>query len=252
MVNRVQACDGRRRALPWPIAQMATAASRSPSTPSSALTASSAKPSTRRVGRLQRRGHAEDVGQRGAGVPEGVAIGSGSVAEGVPPEGAGHDQRDRRLRKARLTAACGDERGAHIARAQLAQTVVLRGVVVDARGQVGEIAAHEVELEVVARARRARGAKFDDALANRRDVAAVAADRSTGAPPGPAWRGRAWARSCLRRDRCARVLRAPALGAGKVGRQRERRERRGRPCTRAARSTSPLPRWLVRTRAQRP
>src|ERR687885_663856 len=102
-----------------------------------------------------------------------MSVGAGAVTPGVAPEGAGHDQRDRRLSEARLTAAGRDEDTAQVTRAQLAQTVVLGGVVVDARRQIGQIAAHEVQLEVVARARRARGAKLDDSLPDARDVPAV-------------------------------------------------------------------------------
>jgi len=50
-----------------------------------------------------------------------------------------------------LVGHCGHDRAAQVARAQLAQAVVVRGVVIDARGQVRQVAAREVELEVVPR-----------------------------------------------------------------------------------------------------
>jgi hypothetical protein len=85
-----------------------------------------------------------------------MAIGARLVAPGVAPERAGHRQYDWRLGQARRVAASLDHRAAQVAPAQLAQAVVVGGVVVHARREIRQVAAHEVQLEVVPRPRPAR------------------------------------------------------------------------------------------------
>ena len=102
-----------------------------------------------------------------------MPIGAGLVAEGVAPERAGHDQHDRRLSEARLPSAGRHQNAPQVARAQPAESVVLRGVVVDARRQIRQIGANEVQLQVVVAAGCARGAKLNDALCQRPHVATV-------------------------------------------------------------------------------
>ena len=136
----------------WPSATSATVDSRMPSMSSSALTSASAYPNTS-VGRdLRRRRDREDVRERRAGVPVGVPVGALAVAPRVAPERARHGQHDGCGGDRRLVPGRVDERGAEVAPAQPAQAVVDRGVVVDAGGEVGEIGADEVQLEVVLRA----------------------------------------------------------------------------------------------------
>ncbi len=61
----------------------------------------------------------------------------------------------------RLVAGRRYQRASKVTFAQLTQRVVVRGVVIDARVQVRQVAAHEVQLKVVARAGAACRAEFD-------------------------------------------------------------------------------------------
>ena len=144
-----------------PRATRLTAASRSPSTASRALISPSANPSTTRAGSLRIGGHRQEVGERGCRVPIDVAIGAGLVAPGVSPEGARPDGDDGSGGDRRLLPGRRDDGCPVVSRAQLAQAVIVRRILVDTRLQPGQLATDEIELQVVPRAGAPRGAEID-------------------------------------------------------------------------------------------
>ena len=98
------------------------------------------------------RRNGEDVPERRAEIPEGVAVGALLVAPGVAPEGAGCDQNRGRCRYRRLPTGSFDDRLSIITRTNPPEAVGVGGVVVDAGVETIEVATDVVELQVVARA----------------------------------------------------------------------------------------------------
>src|SRR5690606_18794643 len=106
-------------------------------------------------------GDGQDVAQRRAQIPPGVAVGALLVAPGVAPEGAGRHQQRWRFCYRWFSPGSFNNRPSIVARTNPPEAVGVGGVVVDAGGEAGEIASYVVELQVVARASAAGGAVED-------------------------------------------------------------------------------------------
>ena len=98
-------------------------------------------------------GEREQVGEDRAAVPEAVAVGPRLVLPAVAPERAGEEDERRGGGGRRLPSRRADDGLAVVAGAEPSQREVVRPEVVDARVEVGKRPAHEVEIDVVERAR---------------------------------------------------------------------------------------------------
>ena len=88
-----------------------------------------------------------------ARVPEAVTVGPSLVLPGVAPVGRRRHENGGRPRDRRLPSGRLDQHRPAVRRAQPSQREVLRAEVVDAGLQPGELAADQVEIDVVERAR---------------------------------------------------------------------------------------------------
>src|SRR5215213_5619064 len=106
-------------------------------------------------------GHRQLVGERGRRVPIDVAIRAGLVAPGVTPEGARPDGDDGSGGDRRLLAGRRDDGRPVVSRAELAQAVIVRRILIDTRLQPRHFATDEVELQVVLRAGATGGPELE-------------------------------------------------------------------------------------------
>ena len=171
---------------------MATAASRTPSTSRTRFTASSAKPVTTCVSRPARRRDRQRIRKYGAAVPIGVPVRAALVLPRVPPEYTRVDNRHGRrchlgVARRRGQQAPLDSRPTALDVARcLAPRIGRRPA-----GQARQVAAHQVQLDVVQRAgarRRARKAiwplgTFSHLVMPAESLSSAATSSSVGAPP---------------------------------------------------------------------
>src|SRR5439155_22958772 len=98
-------------------------------------------------------GHGEQVRVERSSVPEGMAVGSVLVLPGVAPVRRGARDEGRRLSQRRLAAGSLDDRASVITDTQAPKREVVRAEVVNARWQIREVTAGEIEIDVVESAR---------------------------------------------------------------------------------------------------
>jgi hypothetical protein len=101
----------------------------------------------------QSRGHGKQVRVERSAVPEDVAVGSLSVLPGVAPVRRGARDDDRRPSQRWLGAGSLDERASVVTDTQAPKREVVHAEVVDARWQIREVTAGEIEVDVVESAR---------------------------------------------------------------------------------------------------
>src|SRR5271157_5287200 len=90
-----------------------------------------------------------------------MAVGSRLILPGIAPVGAGANDSQRRVGDGGFTAGGLEQDTAIVSGAQPAQSELGRGEVIDASLKIGEVAANQVELDLVERSRASRGAKID-------------------------------------------------------------------------------------------
>ena len=109
----------------------------------------------------QRRADRQQVGEQRAVVPAEVAIGAVLIFPGVPPVCSSADDGQRGMGDGGLGGGSGDQDAAIVPGAQFAQAKFGGGKVIDAGFEIREIAADQVEFDLVKRAGASSGAKVD-------------------------------------------------------------------------------------------
>ncbi len=114
------------------------------------------------VGRDAERGRdGKEVCEQGARVPEAMPVRARAVLPGVPPKRARQHDQDGSVGRVRLVSGRGDEKRAVVAGPERPQREVVRAEVMDARRETRDVAAHDVRIDVVERARACGGAIED-------------------------------------------------------------------------------------------
>src|SRR5260370_13087045 len=90
-----------------------------------------------------------------------MAVGAGLILPGIAPVGASADDGERRVSDGRFAAGGLDQYAAIVSGTQLAQAKLGGSEVVDAGLKLGEVAAAEVELDLVERSGAGGDAKID-------------------------------------------------------------------------------------------
>ena len=103
----------------------------------------------------------QQVGEQGAVVPAEVAVGAVLILPGVAPVGGGADDGQRGVGDGGLGGGGIDQDAAIVSGAQPAQAELGGGEVIDAGLKVGEIAADQVEFDLVERSGAGGGAKVN-------------------------------------------------------------------------------------------
>src|SRR4029077_15874979 len=102
-------------------------------------------------GQAQGGGDGQPVREPRGVVPAKMAIGAGLILPGIAPVGAGADDGEGRVSDGRFAAGGLDQDAAIVSGAQMAQAKLGGSEVIDAGLKVDEVAADEVELDLVER-----------------------------------------------------------------------------------------------------
>src|SRR5215831_20199479 len=111
----------------------------------------------RRIGETENRlrrqvqpgGDGKDVREHCPTIPVGVAVRAYTIVPGIAPEGTRYRQYGRGLGESRLRAGSLYQDSAKIASAQLAQTVIVGRVMINAGWQVGQVTADKIQFQMI-------------------------------------------------------------------------------------------------------